>query len=246
MSVSGADLVIYNSLNTPVNDTSTAGGNIDASMRATFDDPTSAVTISFVSTSVSDTQSVAVTGRNTAGDIASETVSLDGTTTVATSNTYERILTCALSSSSVGVVTASGTSVNKLTDIPTGETGFRRPFYDATSEVSSSKNLYEKVFIKNNNSINTLNNATLVEVSSGLYASIEFGIEDNKQSPQTISNRTTVPTGIGGGFGSSPSGLVGNQLTAADYQGVWLKLSLSAGEAANNSYYQVQVSGTTA
>ena len=40
--------------------------------------------------------------------------------------------------------------------------------------------------------------------------------------------------------------MVGDELTAGDYQGVWLKLSLSAGEAATNSYYQVQVSGTTA
>ena len=50
MSVSGADLVIYNTLYNPVNDTSTAGGAIDASMRATFDDPTSAATVTFVST----------------------------------------------------------------------------------------------------------------------------------------------------------------------------------------------------
>ena len=246
MSVSGADLVIYNTLYNPVNDTSTAGGAIDASMRATFDDPTSAATVTFVSTSASDTQNVAVTGRNTAGGITSESIVLSGTTTVTSSNTYERILTCALSSAANGTVTVSGTSVNKITDIPVAETGFRRPFYDAIAITSSSKTLYEKLFIKNNNSTTTLSNATLIEVSSGLYSSIDFGIENDKQSSQTISNRTAVPTGIGGGFGSSASGLVGDQLGAGDYQGVWLKLSLSAGEAASNSYYQVQVSGTTA
>ena len=246
MAVSGADLVIYNSLNSPLSDTTTAGGDINSYMRATFDDPTSAATVSIVSTSTSDTQNIAVTGRNSAGAVINESVVLSGTTTVTSSNTYERVLACALSSGAAGVVTVSGTSVNKLTDIPAAESGFRRPFYDATASTSTSKTLYEKVFIKNNNSVSTLSNATLIEVSSGLYSSIEFGLENDKKSAQTISNRTSVPTGIGGGFGSSPSGLVSDELAAADYQGVWLKLSLSAGEAATNSYYEVQVSGTTA
>ena len=246
MSVSGADLVIYNSLDNPLSDTTTAGGDINSYMRATFDDPTSAATMTFVSTSALDTQNISVTGRDTAGDIKSETLGLSGTTTITSSHTYGRILVCGLSSGCAGVVTVSGSSVNKLTDIPAAESGFRRPFYDATATTSASKTLYEKVFIKNNNSASTLNNATLIEVSSGLYSSIEFGLENDKKSLQTVSNRTTAPTGIGGGFGSSSSGLVGSNLTAGDYQGVWLKLSLSAGEAATNSYYQVQVSGTTA
>lgn len=246
MSVTGADLVVYNSLDTPVNDTSTAGGDINAYMRATFDDPTSAATIAFFSTSALDVQNVSVTGRSSAGAVISEALAMSGATTVTSSNTYERILTCALASGAAGTVTVSGTSVNKITDIPTAETGFRRPFYDATASTDDAKTLYEKVFVKNNNSSSTLSNATLIEVSSGLYSSIAFGIENNKKSSQTISNRTSVPTGIGGGFGSSPSGFGDDELTAGDYQGVWLKLSLTAGEGATNSYYQVQVSGTTA
>jgi hypothetical protein len=246
MSVSGADLVVYMALNKPTDDSSTAGGDINSYIRATFDDPSSAATIKFVSASVLDVQNVAVTGRNAAGSITSETLALSGTTTVTSSNTYERILTCVLSSGAAGVITASGNGINKLTDIPASESGFCRPFYNATASSSSSKTLYDKVFVKNNNGSSTLNSATLIEVSSGLYSSINFGLENTKQSNQTVTNRTTAPTGIGGGFGAGPSGMVGNELAAADYQGVWLKLSLSAGEAATNSFYQVQVSGTTA
>ena len=246
MAVSGADLVVYMAMNKPTNDVSTAGGDINSSIRATFDDPSSAATIKFFSTSSSDTQNVAVTGRVSAGTITTETIALSGTTTVTSSNTYERVLTCVLSSGAAGVVTASGNSVNKLTDIPATESGFCRPFYDATASTSASKTLYDKVFVKNNNSTSTLSNATLIEVSSGLYSSIQFGLENDKTSAQPISNRTSVPTGIGGGFGAGPSGMVSDELTAGDYQGVWLQLSLSAGEAATNSYYEVQVSGTTA
>jgi len=246
MSVSGADLVVYMTNNKPTSDTSIAGGDINSYIRATFDDPSSTVAINFSSTSAIDTQNVSVTGRNAGGSITSETIALSGTTTVASSNTYERILTCVLSSGAAGIVTASGDGVNKLTDIPATESGFCRPFYDATASSSTSKTLYDKVFVKNNNGSSTLNNATLIEVSSGLYSNIDFGLENTKQSDQTITNRTTVPTGIGGGFGVGPSGMVDSELTAGDYQGVWLKLSLSAGEAATNSFYQVQVSGTTA
>jgi len=246
MSVSGADLVVYMALNKPTDDSSTAGGDINSYIRATFNDPTSAATVKIVSTSASDSQNVAITGRNSAGAITSETLGLSGTTTVTSANTYERILTCVLSSGAAGVVTVSGNGVNKIADIPATESGFCRPFYDATASSSASKTLYDKVFVKNNNSATTLNNATLVEVSSGLYSKINFGLENIKQGSQTISNRLSVPTGISGGYGAGPSGMVGDELAASDYQGVWLQLSLGAGEAAANSFYQVQVSGTTA
>ena len=39
--------------------------------------------------------------------------------------------------------------------------------------------------------------------------------------------------------------VIDTTLAAADYQGVWLKMSLAAGEAAANSFYEVQISGTT-
>ena len=91
-----------------------------------------------------------------------------------------------------------------------------------------------------------MNSANIIEVSNCLYSKISFSLEDKKQSNQTISNRLSVPTGVTGGFGSGPSGVVDSALLAGDYQGVWFKLSLDAGETAQNSFYEVQVSGTTA
>ena len=118
MSISNSDLVIYMASNKPTNDTSLAGGDINSSIRATFTDPSSAATIKFVSTNALDVQNVAVTGRNAGGSIISETLAINGTTTVTTSNIYERILTCVLASGAAGVITASGNGVNKITDIP--------------------------------------------------------------------------------------------------------------------------------
>ena len=247
MAVASSDLVIYVAANMPEDNTSTAGGAIDSGVRASFDDPSSAVQLKVYSADAADTsQTLTVTGRNAGGSIVSEGISLNGTTEVTSSNTYERILKTYLSATAAGAVTVSGNGANKITDIPVGETGFRRPFYDATAQIGSSKTYYEKVFIKNNNATSTLNNATVIEVSSGLYSKIDFAREDSKQSSQTKSNRESLTTGVTGGFGVGPSGMVSDELTAGDYQGIWLKLSLGAGEAAANSYYEVQISGTTA
>ena len=78
-----------------------------------------------------------------------------------------------------------------------------------------------------------------------MAAKISFGLEDTKKSNQTIANREAVPTGITGGFGAGPSGIVNDILSIGDYQGVWFKLSLDANEASINSFYEIQVSGTT-
>ena len=246
MAVSSANLVIYTAANMPEDDSSTAGGAINSGIRATFTDPASATTIQFVSTSASDTQNVVLTGRNAAGAIISETIALDGTNPKTGTNTYERVLKCILASAAVGTVTVSGTSESAtVTDIPPLESGFRRPFYDATASAVSTVNLYEKVFVMNNNTSSTLNNATLTEVSNGLYNKINFSLENAKQATTSVANRTIAP-GSTGPFGTGPSGMVSNELTARDYQGVWMNLTMAAAEPAQNSYYEVQISGTTA
>jgi len=248
MAVSSSDLVIYVTTFTPEDNTSTAGGAINSGLRATFDDPTSAAQLKVVSaTGTDNSQYLQVTGRNAAGTIVSENIGLNGTTPVTSSNTYERILKTNLTAVCNGVITVSGNGVNNIANIPVGESGFRRPFYDASASIDTAKTYYEKVFIRNNNSGGTsLTNATVIEVSSGLYTKINFGREDSKNSPQTISNRTAAPTGVTGGFGVGPSGMVGSALAAGDAQGLWLQLSLGAGEVSTNSFYEVQISGTTA
>ena len=249
MAVTSSDLVLYASANMPLNDNNTSGGAINSGIRVTFTDPSSAAQLIIFSSSASDTsQTLALKGRNAAGSIITENMSLDGTTNVTSSNTFERVLIAELSDVGVGNITVSGNGVNQIAEIPIGESGFLRPFYDATTSASSSKTLYEKIFVKNNNTSSTLDGATLIPVAAtGLASQITYGIEDGKASPQSVSNRTTAPTGVDA-FGSGASGVYPNGtgvLTAYDYQGFWLKMSLEANESAINSFYEIQVSGTT-
>ena len=249
MAVVNSNLVIYAAANMPQSDSTTSGGAIDSGVRVTFTDPSSAAQLIIFSSSASDTgQTLALTGRNAAGSIVSESMSLNGTSNVTSSNAFERVLTAYLSNVGVGNVTVSGNGVNEIAEIPIGETGFLRPFYDATTSAATTKTLYEKVFVKNNNMISTLEGATLIPVPvSGLASKITYGIENGKGSPQSVTDRTTVPTGVDS-FGSGASGVFPNgtgNLTALDYQGVWLKLSLAASESSTNSFYAIQVSGTT-
>jgi len=249
MAVTSSDLVLYASANMPLNDSTTSGGAIDSGVRVTFTDPSSAAQLIIFSSSASDSsQTLALKGRNPAGSIITESMSLDGTTNVTSSNTFERILTAHLSAVGVGNVTVSGNGVNKIAEIPIGESGFLRPFYDATADVSTSKTLYEKIFVKNNNTSSTLDGATLIPVAStGLASQITYGIENGKASPQSVTDRTTAPTGVDS-FGSGASGVYPNGtgiLSAYDYQGFWLKLSIDANNSSVNSFYEIQVSGTT-
>lgn len=246
MSVVNTQLVVYVASGMPENNTSIVGGVIDSGVRASYDDPSSPSQIIIYSATGTDTsQTFNLTGRTTAGTVISESMSLSGTNNVTSSYTYERILKGVLDVPASGAVTVSGNSVNKITDIPVGETGFRRPFYDVIASIDEARTYYEKVFVKNNNPATTLADAKIIEVNTGLADKISFGLEDTKQSDQTITNRLAVPTGVSGGYGDGPSGIVNDQLLAGDYQGVWFKLSLDAGDTATNSFYEVQISGTT-
>ena len=103
MAVASSDLVIYVAANMPEDNTSTAGGAIDSGVRASFDDPSSAVQLKVYSADAADTsQTLTVTGRNAGGSIVSEGISLNGTTEVTSSNTYERILKTYLSATVMG------------------------------------------------------------------------------------------------------------------------------------------------
>jgi len=105
--------------------------------------------------------------------------------------------------------------------------------------------LYDKVFIKNNNTSTALNNVTVTEVVTGIYSIVEFGLENTKQSNESVVSRTSAPTGVSV-FGSGASGLPQDgYLNPLDFQGVWLQLDLTAGASSQNSFYRLQVDGTT-
>lgn len=247
MSIVASELVFYASNNMPQDDASPAGGDINSGLRVVFDDIPITGVVRAVSDNVADSGNLTIVGRDNAGVITSETFALSGTTPVSGSQVFERVLISSVDYFSTGTITLTEpVSTTGIGIIYPNESGFLRPFYDATAEPfgGSNKVLYEKIFLKNNNSVNALLNANITEISSGLYTLIAFGVEKSQQYTESVANRLTVPTGVTA-YGAGPSGVAGTNLSPLSYQGVWLQLTLNAGTAAANSFYQLRVQGST-
>src|SRR5271170_8101270 len=94
MSVIPSDLVAYGSANMPESDGLTVGGAVDFSRRVAFYDIAPTGTVNFVSSSSSDTGvKIQIAGRDSTGVIqAPAAVTLNGTTPVSGSQSFERLL----------------------------------------------------------------------------------------------------------------------------------------------------------
>jgi len=246
MSITASQIVMYTSQNMPVDDATTSGGAINSGIRVVFDD-IAATDVVEASGAAADSGTITITGRKSDGVIATDSFALSGTTIVSGSQQFERILIVAVDAIASGniVLRDAGTNTT-IGTIPVTESGFRRPFYDATAAAAggSDKELYEKIFVMNTNSTLALLSATVTEIASGIYAKTAFALENTYASTQSVATRVTVPTGTGP-YSSGASGVPSSDITALNYLGIWLQLDLNAGDAAQNSFYQLQVNGST-
>jgi hypothetical protein len=93
MSVLESDIVFYGSANMPDVDGATTGGALDTTKQIFFSDISPSGTVDYVSSSASDTAAtIQVYGRDGTGAIQNETKTLTGTTKVAGSQSFERML----------------------------------------------------------------------------------------------------------------------------------------------------------
>lgn len=250
MSVSASDLIVYGSANMPEANGTTSGGAIDTTIKIVFTDISATDGVEFVSSNAADTMNITVTGRSAAGAIVAETVALTGTTpTTATTATFERILKVVLASAAAGTVTVRKASDNvTIATMEAGITSVRRLFYDSAADATggSSRDFYEKVFVKNTNGSTTLTNAQIAEQADPT-GNITFDLEDAVNDNNSVANRlNTPPTGMLGSFdGSTKTVPGGGNLAAGAAIGVWLKLTLAAGTAAAKSTYTIRATGTT-
>jgi hypothetical protein len=98
MSVLPSDIVVYGAANMPEADGIAAGGAVDFSRRVAFYDIAPAGKVDVISSSASDTATkITYYGRDPAGVIQSETLTLNGQAWVAGSHELERLLFAALS-----------------------------------------------------------------------------------------------------------------------------------------------------
>jgi hypothetical protein len=106
MSVKPGDIRFYGSANMPDGDGATTGGALDTTKKITFVDVSPTGTVDYVSSSSSDTATtITATGRDSTGAIQPETKTLNGTTKVTGSQSFERLLKAvAGGTTAVGVI----------------------------------------------------------------------------------------------------------------------------------------------
>lgn len=123
----------------------------------------------------------------------------------------------------------------------------RRPFYNASADVATgtTRNYYDKVFLKNTHATLALTSAVISEFADPT-GNVTFALESGLNGVGTngSNNRQTAPSTGVTTFDSSNKNVSNSQNhSAGAAQGVWLKLTLAAGTAATNSYYILRETG---
>lgn len=245
MSIVASDLVLYAAVNEPSDSVSTGGGAIDVARRLDFTQIAATDKIEVGSSAAGDTtQTATVRGRKADGSIVSEILTLTGTTFVATTNNYERLLKVEMSATCVGTVTVRRqTGPSTLRTIPIGERGFMAPFRELASDPSSITNFYAKGFWKNTNGSLALTSAVVVE-NADPSADITFGLGAALDDTLTIATRIIAPAGVT--FASTNANVPNSQnLSSGSAIGTWFNLTLAAGAAALKSTYTTEIDGQT-
>jgi hypothetical protein len=118
MSVTPNNIVVYGSANMPETDGVTVGGPVDFTKRVAFYDITPSGTVDWVSSSTSDTAVKGqVMGRDTTGAIQTPAaVTLNGTTPVLGSQTFERLGAAVIGAGAIAglSITSGGTAVGDV------------------------------------------------------------------------------------------------------------------------------------
>lgn len=244
MSIVAADLVLYNAASMPVADAGTSGGAIDPLRRPDFTQMTVTETVRIVSAQAGDTtQTVTITGRKADGSLASETLSLNGTTVVTSVNTYERLLKAEMSATATGIVTvARTTGPTTIRTIPIGERGFQAVFQQTASSTLAQVDNYMKLFWKNTNGSLALT-SSIVKENADPDARITFALAAAIDDSASVANRLTSP---GLTFNSADKNVPNSQnLPNGSAIGVWLNLTLPQNDSAHRTTYTLELDGQT-
>ena len=129
---------------------------------------------------------------------------------------------------------------------PAEITEVRKLFYNAAAPPAGTRKYYEKVFFKNNHGTLSLTNAVIKEAADP-SAKIAFALETSLNGTDTNgagNNRQVAPGGYT--FDSGDENVANSQNhTAGSGQGVWIELSLAAGDAATKTSYTPSEEGNS-
>jgi hypothetical protein len=244
MPLSSSDLKLFCSQYMPEDDTSTSGGTINTQVKPEFTQMTANSVIAIVSDGA-DTRSVTITGRRPNGIIDSETLTLNGTTEVVGTKTFERLLKvlAATTSASRTVTVKQGSGGSTLGTIEPNMLGFRIVFYKSKSESSQVKR-YEKLCWKNTHGSLALADA-MHRLSADPLGKIRVGLDTTKSSSSSVSNRKTVPSGVTFVDDNVDQAVPGDYLDAGEFIGVWIEQTLAANDPAAKGSFTLQLSGAS-
>lgn len=253
MSIASTDIIFYGTASQAEDDSSTQGGDIDTTTIVVFDSSSLANslsdTVKVVSSNAGDTsQTVTVTGRAASGSIVSEVLSLNGTTLVAGATTFLRLMKIVINASHTGTVTVTrATGGTVIATMVTGVLKIKRLFYNVSADASggSSRDFYEKIFVKNTHASLSLLGAQIQENADPL-SDITFDLESSVDGTNSTASRlNTAPSSMLGSFDSANKNVPGTDLASGSKIGVWLKLTLPAGTSPQVSTYTIRATGST-
>jgi hypothetical protein len=244
MPIVAADLIPYMCVNVPDDDIATNGGAIDTVGRPTFTQLTANALIAIISDGA-DVRQLTIEGRNAAGAIVTEVLTLNGAVEVVGAITFERILKLTLDATSGTrtVTVKQGAGGATRATITPNETKRWAHFKRSASE-SGIVIRYEKHFWKNIHGTLTLNSAK-TRLSADPAARIRVGVHTSKGDTVTTANRKTAPGGITFVDDGVDQAVPGDTLEAGSQIGLWIEQNLPASDPAIRNTFTTQISGTT-
>lgn len=243
-------LVLYSAAYHPLDDDAQVGGEIDDTIRAVFTDLAAQDDLEVLSDDTEDTDlAITVRGRDANRNLVTQSVLLDGTTPVPFSimSIIERVISVFKNGESQGTITvrrAGGGAT--IGTIPPNEVGFRRIFVNAYPSPSAAKLYYEKVFLKNRHPRRPIIN-TVISESADPSGDITFLLSAAVDDLGAATNRVTAPATD---ITLPPNTFDGNDknvpaiLEPGSAIGIWLRLSVAAGDSPFKSTYTLGVAGS--
>lgn len=227
------------------------GGAINSGIRITFNDISSNGVVEAISTSASDIYNVVVSGRDSAGILQGETLTLNGVTPVTGAQAFSRINLVTTTGTPVGIIRVRKSSDDvTIAEISGSIRTVRRLFINATANAAggAARQFYEKIFIRNDNLTTALLNASLVE-SSDPPGVVEFAFESGYNGSNSGTGRLdTVPSSMASGsFDSTTKSFPGaTNLGPSSGVGVWVRMTIAGGASATGFAWSCQVNGASA
>lgn len=239
MPLAQTDFKIYLPVNRPIADADALAGAIqdeahaDGSMLADFADISATGVVEILSDGA-DARGWSITGRKSTGELVTETGSLNGTTVVQPTNSFERIEEFFLDAKSATrtVTLRKGSDDVTIRTIGINERGFARLFRNAVSE-ASQVDRYELVYVRNNHASLAALTASL-KLASDASGKLAVGIAAAKGAITAVTGGTPRRTAPGGitfvAVNTAMNVPINGNLAPTEFIGIWIRQRLAAND----------------